>query len=116
MAARKSHGPPAVPGRRVGSVNYLHDCVAAMPTAARSAAMRQRLLAGLDQMWQGTLAARRAMNPGSPVATLDALLRREQVRAAHGRERSIKIFSQFSPRAGLERESRTVLQLWRNCP
>lgn len=40
-------------------------------------AMRQRLLAGLDLMWKEALAARRAMNPGSPVATLDALLRRE---------------------------------------
>lgn len=38
--------------------------------------MRRRLLAGLDRMWQDALAGRREMSPRSPVAVLDALLRR----------------------------------------
>lgn len=38
-------------------------------------AMRQRLLAGLTEQWEASLAARREISPGSPVAVLDALLR-----------------------------------------
>ncbi|MCX4787660.1 LacI family DNA-binding transcriptional regulator [Streptomyces sp. NBC_01221] len=40
--------------------------------------MRKRLLEGLTEQWEGSLAARLAMSPRSPVAVLDALLR------AHG--------------------------------
>jgi hypothetical protein len=38
-------------------------------------AMRQRLTAGLTEQWEASLAARRELSPGSPVAVLDALLR-----------------------------------------
>ncbi|MEU3772016.1 LacI family DNA-binding transcriptional regulator [Streptomyces sp. NPDC032472] len=37
--------------------------------------MRRELLRGLTEMWEGALAVRRRMSPGSPVAVLDALLR-----------------------------------------
>jgi hypothetical protein len=37
-------------------------------------AMRQRLIAELTAGWETALDARRAMNPRSPVAVLDALL------------------------------------------
>jgi integrase len=37
--------------------------------------MRRRLLAGLTELWQAALDARREMHPGSPVAVLDRLLR-----------------------------------------
>jgi len=37
--------------------------------------MRKRLLAALTDTWEASLAARRAISPGSPVATLDTLLR-----------------------------------------
>ncbi len=36
--------------------------------------MRRELLVGLTGMWEESLAARRRMSPGSPVAVLDALL------------------------------------------
>ena len=38
-------------------------------------AMRRRLLDGLTELWEAALDARRALSPGSPVATLDRLLR-----------------------------------------
>jgi len=37
--------------------------------------MRQRLMADLTEVWQASLEARRELAPGSPVATLDALLK-----------------------------------------
>jgi integrase len=43
--------------------------------------MRGRLLDGLTEVWTAALDVRRALDPGSPVATLDRLLiaRREEV-------------------------------------
>jgi hypothetical protein len=40
-----------------------------------TALMRQRLMDGLTELWNAALDARRAMSPGSPVATLDRLLK-----------------------------------------
>ncbi len=40
-----------------------------------TAPMRRRLLDGLTERWDAALEARRGMNPGSPVAVLDVLLR-----------------------------------------
>jgi hypothetical protein len=37
--------------------------------------MRQRLTDGLTEVWEAALSARREMSPGSPVVTLDNLLR-----------------------------------------
>jgi integrase len=42
-----------------------------------TAAMRRHLLDGLTDRWEAALAERRAMAPGSPVAVLDRLLRKE---------------------------------------
>jgi hypothetical protein len=42
-----------------------------------TAPMRAQLLDGLTERWEAVLAARRAMAPGSPVAVLDRLLRKE---------------------------------------
>jgi hypothetical protein len=36
--------------------------------------MTQRLLDGLTELWHAAVNARRAINPGSPVAVLDRLL------------------------------------------
>jgi integrase len=41
-----------------------------------TAEMRRRLNVGLTDMWESALAVRRELHPGSPVAALDALLRR----------------------------------------
>jgi hypothetical protein len=52
--------------------------------AHATAEMVRRLMAGLTQVWESALAARRELNSGSPVAVLDKLLR-------------AKIVSQISP-------------------
>ena len=40
-----------------------------------TAAMEQRLLDGLTELWVDALAARHALSPGSPVVVLDRLLK-----------------------------------------
>jgi hypothetical protein len=52
--------------------------------AHATAEMVRRLMSGLTQVWENALAARQELNPGSPVAVLDKLLR-------------AKIVSQISP-------------------
>jgi hypothetical protein len=42
-----------------------------------TASMRHRLMADLTELWEAALAARRELSPGSPVAVLDRLLRRD---------------------------------------
>jgi hypothetical protein len=44
--------------------------------------MRTQLLDGLTAQWEAALDARRSLSPGSPVATLDRLLRQRAGRAA----------------------------------
>jgi hypothetical protein len=39
--------------------------------------MSDRLLAGLTEVWEDALEARRSIDPGSPVGVLDQLLRKE---------------------------------------
>ncbi|WP_426506369.1 tyrosine-type recombinase/integrase [Dactylosporangium sp. McL0621] len=57
-------------GHADGSVQALYAHV--------TAGMVRRLLDGLTEIWQGALEARRLLNPGSPVAVLDRLLREEE--------------------------------------
>jgi len=54
-------------GHEDGSVQALYSHI--------TAAMRRQLLDGLTGLWEAALDARRALSPGSPVATLDRLLR-----------------------------------------
>jgi hypothetical protein len=54
-------------GHEDGSVQAVYSHI--------TAAMRRRLLDGLTASWRESLAARRAMSPGSPVDVLDRLLR-----------------------------------------
>jgi integrase len=56
-------------GHEDGSVQAVYSHV--------TAGMRQRLMEGLTEVWEAALSARRAMAPGSPVAVLDHLLRKE---------------------------------------
>ncbi|WP_457029257.1 tyrosine-type recombinase/integrase [Kitasatospora sp. P5_F3] len=57
-------------GHEDGSVQSRYDHI--------TATMRQTLMAALSEMWEEALEARRAMNPGSPVAVLDVLLKARQ--------------------------------------
>lgn len=54
-------------GHEDGSVHRRYDLITEV--------MRLRLMEAVTEAWEAALAARRAMNPGSPVAVLDALLR-----------------------------------------
>ncbi|MGW1813324.1 LacI family DNA-binding transcriptional regulator [Streptomyces sp. NPDC002125] len=60
--------------------------------------MRDRMLAGLSQLWLESLAARAAMSPRSPVAVLDRLLQ----------EHSAEIISQNSPQRVISQAIRTM--------
>ncbi|MFS0694330.1 LacI family DNA-binding transcriptional regulator [Streptomyces nitrosporeus] len=60
--------------------------------------MRDRMLAGLSQLWAESLAARAALSPRSPVAVLDRLLQ----------ERSAHLLSQNSPQRVISQAIRTV--------
>jgi hypothetical protein len=57
-------------GHEDGSVQARYDHI--------TAEMRSRLMAGLTRLWGEALDARRVMDPGSPVAVLDALLKARQ--------------------------------------
>lgn len=74
-------------GHEDGSVQSRYDHI--------TAGMRRFLTTSLSDMWEEAVDARRAMHPGSPVATLDRLLR-APARPCSGDENS-KIFSKISP-------------------
>jgi hypothetical protein len=57
-------------GHEDGSVQSRYDHI--------TAGMRRALMMALTETWEGSLNARRAMSPGSPVAVLDALLKARQ--------------------------------------
>jgi hypothetical protein len=66
-----------------------------------TAGMRQRLMDGLTELWGAALAARRTMAPGSPVAVLDRLLRKDADMVAQDR------LPRFSRAAREKREGRS---------
>lgn len=63
--------PPKLMDERMG---HLDGSVSARYSHV-TRGMRKRLLAGLTELWEASLEARRAMCPRSPVAVLDRLLR-----------------------------------------